>query len=158
MLSQGIFTRSLCCSGQNRYYHLHSPGRRGQGAFRGSGSSSDVMWMEAGFSILRACGSPSRRLRLCSPPCLQNSLSGDILNRAHCCREGHLSCPANQSCHINPANSQVLAPATARSPQLDQNPGFLTLKSACPHTPVHLPLARSILVERVILSLKAFIR
>lgn len=51
-----------------------------------------------------------------------------------------------------------MVPATARLPRLDQNPGFLTLKSAFPHTAVHLLLARLILVGRIILSLQAFVR
>lgn len=52
----------------------------------------------------------------------------------------------------------MVVPATARLPRPDQNPGFLTLKSAFPHTPAHLLLARLILVGRVILSLRAFVR
>lgn len=55
--------------------------------------------MEAECSILRVRGSPSRKVRLPSPLCLQNSVSGDTLNGARYCREGHLSCQANRSCH-----------------------------------------------------------
>lgn len=67
-------------------------------------------------------------------------------------QKGHLSCPAKQSCHIDPENSQVGAPARARSPLLHEDPGFLVLKSTLPQTPVLLRLEWLMLVERVIPS------